>query len=86
MLWPNTIVMNINQIILFNTHFKSLNKLIVGSYFRQSYIIFYLLIDGDLITIADATDFSHAREYSSTGVVKMVVFGMFGVILTLVKG
>ena len=37
----------------------------------------FFAIDDDLITIADATDFAHAREYSSTGVVKVVIYGKY---------
>ena len=36
-------------------------------------------LDNDLITIADATDFSHAREYSKNGIVKMIVFGKYDI-------
>ena len=36
---------------------------------------FNFTLDNDLITIADATDFAHAREYSKTKVVKMVIYG-----------
>ena len=34
--------------------------------------------DNDLITIADDSDFAHAREYAQRGVVKMVVYGKLG--------
>lgn len=50
-----------------------LNQLAID-YFKFS---FSLLLDGDLITVVDDGDFAHAREYSKTGVVNMVVYGMY---------
>ena len=34
----------------------------------------FVILDDDLITIIDGEDFAHAREYSQTGVVKMVIY------------
>ncbi len=34
----------------------------------------FVFVDDDLITIIDDEDFAHAREYSKTGVVKMVIY------------
>ena len=42
---------------------------------------FNFTLDNDLITIADATDFTHAREYSKTKVVKMVIYGKIYIII-----
>ena len=38
-----------------------------------------MFLDNDLVTIADATDFSHAREYSKNGIVKMIILGKYDV-------
>lgn len=42
-------------------------------------ILFMMFLDNDLVTIADATDFSHAREYSKNGIVKMIILGKYDV-------
>ena len=43
------------------------------------FILFMMFLDNDLVTIADATDFSHAREYSKNGIVKMIILGKYDV-------
>ena len=40
--------------------------------------------DNDLITIADDSDFAHAREYAQRGVVKMVVYGTLYYVMAVV--
>lgn len=39
------------------------------------YVRVRVTADNDLITIADDSDFAHAREYAQRGVVKMIVYG-----------
>lgn len=59
---------------------SSILQLTLLYYYYYYYLLYFLYLDGDLITIADDGDFAHAREYSQTGVVSMIIYGNLNIL------
>lgn len=72
---------DLRRLVLYNTHISyddlvlMLQRVYGGKLKSTDEVTLkYYDDDDDLITIADADDFAHAREYSSTGIVKVVIY------------